>query len=114
MKLCPYCGGKLKEWPVLPQMPARRKAIYEAVARAGPDGIQAEDLIPALYTVGRTRGREPSRGAGVMLRVQVYELNKQLKPFGQKISARHNNINTGYILTKTGEDDGKTTQESTG
>lgn len=87
---CPFCRQPATHINV-PQLNARRSRIYKAVCGAGVDGISADDLITEIYGAAA-----PPPAARTVLRVQVYEANKSLKGFNQRIVS--NNCK-GYRLT---------------
>ncbi len=77
MTACPYCRQPLKGDLALPRMSGRQQRIYEAVVKAGNKGIETERLVKVIDSNGR--------GAGIVLRVQVHELNKKLQSVKQRI-----------------------------
>ena len=79
-RLCPWCRRELEGDMAIPAMSWRRSRIYEAVAAAGRKGIKPKELEVLMYRDGR-----PKRSANGVLRVQVHEINKLIKPLGQHI-----------------------------
>lgn len=77
MTACPYCRQPLKGDLALPRMSARQRTIYDAVVGAGNMGIRTERLVSLIDSNGP--------GAGIVLRVQVHELNKKLLSVRQRI-----------------------------
>ena len=77
MTPCPYCRQPLKGEFALPRMSSRQRTIYEAVTAAGSRGIKTEKLVSLIDSNGP--------GGGVVLRVQVHELNRKLASLGQRI-----------------------------
>jgi hypothetical protein len=80
MSTCPYCRQQADHINV-PPLNERRKRIYNLVAKAGPDGIAAIDLISVIYQ------GVPPPGARIALRVAIHEANKTLREFNQRIQA---------------------------
>lgn len=77
MTTCPYCRQKLTGDLALPRMSQRQKVIYDAVVKAGNTGIRTDRLVSLIDSNGP--------GAGIVLRVQVHELNKKLRSVRQRI-----------------------------
>ncbi len=76
-KTCPYCGGVMANLPPMPaQMTPKQHAIYQAVLKAGPNGIPRDEL---LRKVG---GTSPTS-----IRTLVCRINKATKPL--EIYSRH-------------------------
>lgn len=89
---CPYCGQRMDKDIELPPMSARKIRVYKTVAAAGDKGIMSNDLLVRMYDDDEW----PTPGGGVVLRVQVCELNKILAGYNQRIVGRRSN---GYRLT---------------
>lgn len=89
--ICPCCGTdlgtELKHSPVA--FSKRQQFIYDTVKAAGADGISTKKLVNAVYK------NKPSKGAGVVVRVQIHEMNRFLEPFKQKIASVRDR---GYFL----------------
>lgn len=81
MMNCPYCGSRVANIEPLP-LSRRQSIIYREVASAGESGIEPEDLIEAVW------GKRPTKGADIMLRVQIHELNKVLADYGKRVVAK--------------------------
>jgi hypothetical protein len=63
-------------------MSKRMTRIYNAVAAAGPDGVEIESLIEIM------RDNKPKRKAHYgVLRVNIHEINRLLAKSDQRISA---------------------------
>lgn len=61
-------------------MSDRQQKVYWAVAHGGPKGKPTRDLLKAMY-----HPADPGPGGGIVLRVQIHELNKKLASVGQEI-----------------------------
>ena len=70
-------------------MSKRKRLIYDAIVAAGPEGIMPHTILKTIY------GDQLTKGGGVVLRVQICELNKILAKIGQRIKGRRS---TGYCL----------------
>lgn len=92
---CPYCGGPCDFTE--PALSERKTRIYHAVVSAGKRGIKTMSLVGQMYRFGE----KPSRRATGVLRVQIYEINKKLVPFKQRIQAKPRGI---YRLVSTEEE----------
>lgn len=77
MNRCPYCRQPLDGMVAIPPMSGRQRTIYDAVTQAGNAGIRTTELVKLIDSIGP--------GGGVVLRVQVHELNKKLKVIRQRI-----------------------------
>ena len=80
MSLCPYCKRILKGKIELPYLPPRQRLIYDEVSASGRDGILPVDLLRKMYG-----DKHPPPGGRIVMRVQVYELNKKISSLGQHI-----------------------------
>jgi hypothetical protein len=92
---CPYCGGPLHGNDLIPPMNKRRRRLYDAVVRNGTSGIEAKDLLQHMY-VGDQKQTPSARS---VLRVQIHELNRDIRQVHQKISA----VDGSYYLFPTKE-----------
>lgn len=80
---CPYCNSPLNGANALPLLGARKQRVYDAVARGGRSGVAAQALVKALYD-----GAKAPRAAMTVLRVEIHNLNRLIKPNGQRIRGR--------------------------
>jgi hypothetical protein len=72
-------------------MSSRQRSIYDAVAKGGNMGIKTEKLVSVIDSNGP--------GGGIVLRVQVHELNKKLAKLDQRIKGSGGS----YWLVNVGE-----------
>lgn len=79
--VCPYCKAPLSGKAALPPMRMRWQRIYDAVLEAGPEGISTDDLLIKMYA----ENEWPTPGGFTVLRVSICDINKVLKPCGQRI-----------------------------
>jgi hypothetical protein len=77
MKCCPTCGHPVTVADEL-KLTGNKKLIYNFVHRAGQHGIDSNRLYELVYSGAVDGG--PFRNT---LAVQINQLNKKLKPFGQ-------------------------------
>jgi hypothetical protein len=90
---CPYCGGPLTGEATIPPMNKRRRRLYNAAAKAGGQGITLEKLLPRMYP----KSQKPTPSAWGVLRVEIHELNKDLRKIKQRVAAK----NGSYFLFST-------------
>lgn len=77
MHVCPYCKQEMPEdKPLAARLTPRQFAVYEAVVKAGPEGIGSQDLIDKCLT-GRS---------SVTLRSCIYSINQIINP--QRLAGR--------------------------
>lgn len=96
MSQCPYCGSVYNSTHPPLSMSQRQREIYTAVAAGGPRGIPTKQLISVIY------GDDPPGSAGVVLRVNIFEINRKIKDRGQRIKGRRE---IGYFLVGNSGDD---------
>ena len=96
MSTCPYCGTTYHSTYPPPALSNRQRDIYAAVAAGGPRGIPTKNLISVVY------GDDPPGSAGVVLRVNIFEINRKIKDRGQRIKGRRD---VGYFLIGNDNDD---------
>jgi len=95
LNLCPHCGHPMRDWlhvrnlPIqgedFPRLRRHQKEIFEAVQKAGKNGIHSERLFDLLY------GHDPDGGPDfTTLAAIVAHLNRKLKPYGMKVFAGRN------------------------
>jgi hypothetical protein len=92
VNLCPACGHPIRDWvhvrtsPLpgedFPALKRYQKQIFEAVQKAGKNGIHSERLFYLLYSHDPNGGPNFSGLAAI-----VAHLNRKLKPHGVKVFA---------------------------
>ena len=90
---CPFCKQKLGTEFQVPKLNRRRSRIYNAVVKAGPAGVPKTILIEKMYG-----GDRPTPKGDIVLRVNIHEINRTLKPLGQRIKS---NRQHGYCLMES-------------
>lgn len=98
MSTCPYCGSEYKGNHPPITLSKRQRDVYNAVVASGPRGIPARSLLSTVY------GDSPPKSGWGVLRVNVFEINRKLKPRGQRIKGRRD---AGYVLIKDHESEGE-------
>ena len=93
MTVCPYCKTPLKGEAALPEMSQRQDVIYDSLAGAGHKGMSKDDLLRCIYS-----DDDIPPGGPIVMRVQIHEINKKLKPLHQRIIAKRG---FGYVLIST-------------
>src|SRR5437879_534492 len=89
-RACPFCGSEYERPLAYTHLSGRQRDIYEAVVAAGPRGLSVPKLLAVVY------GSDvPKSGWGV-LRVAIFEINRKIAKFDQKIKGRRS---IGYVLT---------------
>jgi DNA-binding response OmpR family regulator len=74
---CKACGQPLPDIRAGVRLTPLKARIFDAIKRAGPDGISADDLFALVYSA---RERRASRRT---LKAHVWQINDQLADAGQ-------------------------------
>lgn len=69
---CPHCGQRMMYMREGARLPPLKTRIFDAIKRAGPDGISYKDLL-ANYELGISFNS---------LRVHVWQINEILERYG--------------------------------
>lgn len=92
MPICECCGQTLPEKRKGVKLSFLKARIFDAVDRAGPDGIPADDLHGMVFTEGQKRAT---------LKTHIWQINDVLIDHGYCIKAHgspRNGVN--YVLRK--------------
>lgn len=81
---CPYCRQATAA-PSVPLLSHQRGIIYRTIVAAGPHGVSVADLLAKVY--GAPDRAPPS--AHTVLRVNIHETNKVIRPIGQRIRGKN-------------------------
>jgi hypothetical protein len=86
MKCCPTCGQELPKIGLPEGLTLNNGdyVIYNAVQRAGKNGLSSTRLVDILY------GADPDGGpqdASSVARKRICDLNRKLRPFKQRLLA---------------------------
>jgi hypothetical protein len=91
MNICPTCRQIVRDWIWIDEpsdsvrLFGKQKEIYEAVVKAGKNGIHSERLYDLLYS------HDPNGGPDFKcLAVSIRWLNKKLEKKGEKVYAGRN------------------------
>ena len=68
---CPHCGQRMMYMRAGARLPPLKARIYDAIVRAGPDGISAADIIESLRLDVGQNG----------IRAHIWQINQILQRF---------------------------------
>lgn len=93
---CPHCHQTLPDEPVLHGIVLRpaTKRLFDAVKRAGPNGIYPPDLFELLYQEDPNGGPETGMKC---LHARIWLLNRRLRKIGKEISSMRGRYGA-YVL----------------
>ena len=83
MTTCPHCGHSLPKRGAGVRLTPLKARIYEAVRRAGPAGIDADELFGLIYG-----GTPASRWT---LKAHIWQINDVLQDPGRRILGQRGN-----------------------
>lgn len=93
--LCPHCGQPLPVKRAGTRLTPLKARIFDAIARAGPAGIDADDLFALIYGDRRHRSRET-------LKAHVWQINDALAGSGVSIAGTRGSGRRFTLVRKIG------------
>lgn len=97
-EICPFCKEPMPAFTRIPLLHPRKQRIYNAVAGAGREGIDSEDLLVRMYADDEM----PTPGGMQVLRVKIHEINKAIAVLNQRIVSA---FRGRYVLKEIGREE---------